>query len=205
MIEFNLTIGPLEPAEVEAGQIHLNRGFIMRHTFRFVPILLLFMLFAACSSIQVSDYSERDPQMIPEQFFDGDLTAHGIVKNRSGKVIRTFTADIKAYWDEEYGTLEEDFIFDDGEKQRRVWKLVRQQEGGYIGTAGDVVGDAEGEISGNSMFLEYVLAVPYKDDTINLSIDDRMYLIEPNILVNESVMRKFGFRVGEIVLVIQKK
>ncbi|PLY01950.1 MAG: DUF3833 domain-containing protein [Desulfuromonas sp.] len=170
-----------------------------------IPIVLFIMVLTACSTIQVSDYSDRSPEMVPELFFDGNLTAHGIVKNRSGKVIRTFTADIKAYWEGDVGTLEEDFIFDDGEEQRRVWKLVRQQDGGYIGTAGDVIGPGEAEIAGNSMFLDYILAVPYKNDTINLSIDDRMYLVEPDILINESEMSKFGFRVGEIVLVIQKK
>jgi len=54
------------------------------------------------------------------------------------------------------------------------------------------------------MFLNYVLAVPYKDGTINIAIYDRMYLVEPNILINESRMTKFGIKVGEIILVIKK-
>jgi len=143
--------------------------------------------------------------MVPEEFFNGDLTAFGIVKNRGGKVIRTFNADIKAYWSGNTGTLEEDFIFDDGEKQRRVWTLKRQEEGHYIGTAGDVIGDAQGSVAGNSMFLKYVLDVPYGDGSIELTIDDRMYLVQTHILINESQMTKFGLRVGEIVLVIVKK
>ena len=54
------------------------------------------------------------------------------------------------------------------------------------------------------MFLKYVLAVPYKNDTINITIDDRMYLVDPGILINESKMTKFGFTVGHILLVIKK-
>jgi hypothetical protein len=54
------------------------------------------------------------------------------------------------------------------------------------------------------MFLKYVLRVPYGDGSIDLSIDDRMYLVTPDLLINESVMRKFGFRVGEILLTIQR-
>ena len=54
------------------------------------------------------------------------------------------------------------------------------------------------------MFLKYTLAVPYKDKTINIKIDDRMYLVEPNTLINESKMTKFGFTVGQIILVIRK-
>ena len=170
-----------------------------------LPLLTLLALLNACSSVNVQEYQDRTPCMVPEEFFNGDLTAFGIVKNRGGKVIRTFNADIKAYWSGNTGTLEEDFIFDDGEKQRRVWTLKRQEEGHYIGTAGDVIGDAQGSVAGNSMFLKYVLDVPYGDGSIELTIDDRMYLLQTHILINESQMTKFGLRVGEIVLVIVKK
>lgn len=163
------------------------------------------LLVSGCSSVKVDDYAGRTPQLKPESFFSGDLTAHGIVKNRSGKVVRYFNAEIKAYWQDNVGTLEEDFTFDDGELQRRVWTLVRQPDGRYIGTAGDVVGQGIAEVAGNSMFLDYVLDLAYGDGRINLTIDDRMYLVAPNILINESVMRKFGLRVGEIVLVIKKE
>ena len=166
---------------------------------------MLTLLFAGCSTIKVTDYEDRLPEMRPETFFNGNLNAHGVVKNRSGKVIRYFNADIKAYWEGTTGTLEEDFIFNDGEKQRRVWTLIRQDDGHYIGTAGDVIGAAQGEVAGNSMFLKYVLRIPYDDDTLDLVVDDRMYLVNPETIVNESEMRKFGLRVGEILLVIRKE
>ena len=54
------------------------------------------------------------------------------------------------------------------------------------------------------MFLDYVLSVPYKGGTIAVRVDDRMYLVTPNTLINESVMRKFGVRVGEILLSIER-
>jgi major membrane immunogen (membrane-anchored lipoprotein) len=176
----------------------------MKIRFNILAICVAFLL-SACGSVQVTDYKDRKPRLDLKTFFDGDLKAYGIVKNRSGKVIRTFKADIVAYWQDERGTLEEDFVFDDGEEQRRVWTLVRQADGSYKGTAGDVIGEADGATSGNSMFLEYILDVPYKDDSIEITIDDRMYLLTPDLLINESVMTKFGFRVGEIVLVIQKE
>ncbi|MEM6484350.1 MAG: DUF3833 domain-containing protein [Pseudomonadota bacterium] len=159
----------------------------------------------ACSSIEVTDYVGASPEFVPNEFFSGDLTASGVVKNRSGKVIRRFTADIVAYWKNGVGTLEEDFVFDDGEVSRRVWTLTPDGVGTYAATAGDVVGTGNARTSGNAMFLDYVLRVPYKDGSIDLKIDDRMYLVTPSILINESVMRKFGFRVGEIVLTIERQ
>ncbi|WOJ94358.1 DUF3833 domain-containing protein [Congregibacter variabilis] len=168
-------------------------------------LLTLLIALSACGSISVEDYAGQAPIFNPQEFFDGDLLARGVLKNRSGLVIRRFSADINAYWRDGVGTLEEDFIFDDGEESRRVWTLTPAGEGRYTATAGDVVGEGVASVAGNAMFLDYVLRVPYGDGDIDLSIDDRMYLLTSDLLINESQMRKFGFRVGEIVLTIEKQ
>jgi hypothetical protein len=171
-----------------------------------VALLLAMTLgLAGCTPVTVQDYADNRPLLVPEEFFQGQLTAHGVIKNRSGKVIRYFNADIKAYWENGIGTLEEDFIFDDGQPERRVWTLTPQADGTYKGTAGDVIGDGQITLAGNSMFLDYVLRIPYNDGTLDLRIDDRMYLVNPTMLINESTMTKFGVRVGEILLVIEKR
>ncbi|EED33181.1 hypothetical protein NOR53_1054 [gamma proteobacterium NOR5-3] len=167
--------------------------------------LALLLTLSACSSISVDDYALEQPTFIPEQFFNGPLLASGVLKDRSGRVIRRFSADINAYWRDGVGTLEEDFVFDDGEESRRVWTLTPDGDGSYTATAGDVVGPGRASVAGNAMFLDYVLRVPYGDRTIDLAIDDRMYLLSHDLLINESQMRKFGFRVGEIVLTIQRQ
>lgn len=172
------------------------------------PVFLLLAMtlgLAGCSPVTVQEYADNRPLLVPEEFFQGQLTAHGVIKDRSGKVIRYFNADIKAYWENGIGTLEEDFIFDDGEPERRVWTLTPQGDGSYTGTAGDVIGDGQITLAGNSMFLDYVLRIPYNDGTLDLRIDDRMYLVNPTMLINESTMTKFGIRVGEILLVIEKR
>ncbi len=166
--------------------------------------LALAALLSACSNISVEDYAGEEPTFEPERFFDGALVARGVLKDRGGEVIRRFTADINAYWTDGTGILEEDFVFDDGEESRRVWTLTPAGDGVYVATAGDVVGEGRASVAGNAMFLDYVLRVPYGDGTIDLKIDDRMYLLTPDVLINESQMRKFGFRVGEIVLSIER-
>ncbi len=170
-------------------------------------LFLLFVLLtglSGCGAVTVDEYANNQPTLVPETFFQGQLTAHGVIKDRGGKVIRYFNADIKAYWQDGIGTLEEDFLFDDGEPDRRVWTLTPTGEGQYVGTAGDVVGEGKISVAGNSMFLDYVLQIPWDDGTLDLRIDDRMYLVNPTTLINESIMTKFGIRVGEILLVISK-
>ncbi len=158
----------------------------------------------ACSGVQVEDYADRQPVLDVEQFFRGDLTAHGVVKDRSGRVIRSFVATIDASWEGGTGTLDEHFVFDDGERQRRVWVLERQAPGRYSASAGDVTGTALLASAGNSMFLEYVLQVPYRGDVIDVTVDDRMYLVSPDVMLNESTLYKFGLRVGSLLLVITR-
>ena len=174
-----------------------------RYKVAFVALGLIFT--SACSSITVDRYADNKPQLVPEKFFDGQLSAHGIVKDRGGQVIRYFSAKIKAYWVDGVGTLDESFVFDDGEKQTRVWKLKPDAEGSYVATAGDVIGEGKLKVAGNSLFLDYVLRIPYGDGTIDLRIDDRMYLVSDKVLLNESIMTKWGFRVGQITLVIEKE
>ena len=156
-----------------------------------------------CSQIKVSAYQKNEPKLVLENFFNGQLSASGILKDRKGLVTRFFNVDIQASWQDGVGTLVEDFIFDDGEKQQRIWTLTKISENKYEAHAADVKRKTTIEVSGNSMFMEYVLIVPYNDSTIDITIDDRMYLVNEHLLINESKMTKFGFSVGEINLVIQ--
>jgi hypothetical protein len=160
-----------------------------------------------CGNASVHElYGDLQPEFIPSTFFDGKLVAYGVVKDRSGKVIRRFTADIQGKWNNDQGTLDETFYFDDGEISKRFWELsVDPDTRSLMGSAGDVVGEAKGHYAGSSLNWKYTLRVPYKKGTIDIAIDDWLYLIDENRLINESVMRKFGFRVGSITLVIESK
>jgi len=167
-------------------------------------IALCGLLLGACAAVSVEDYAGNRPQLVAEEFFNGQLSAHGVVKDRGGKVVRYFSASIDASWHDGIGTLDERFVFDDGERQTRVWTLKPVGDNYYIASAGDVIGDGKMKIAGNSLFLDYVLRIPYDGDTLDLRIDDRMYLVSERVLLNESIMTKFGFEVGRIMLVIQK-
>lgn len=172
---------------------------------RYLCIAGIALLSTACSTVTVNDYSHLKPPMVLDEFFNGSLSAHGVVKDRSGRVIRMFNASIDASWNDGIGTLDEDFIFNDGEQQRRVWQLEQQGDNSYKGTAGDVEGEGKLTLAGNSVFLDYVLKVPYGESTIDVRVDDRMYLVSQEVLINESELTKFGVRVGSLLLVILRQ
>ena len=162
----------------------------------------LALAMSGCSNVTPDDYQGRAPAFEPEAFFNGSLTAHGVVKDFSGKAIRHFNDDIIGCWSAGVGTLDEDFIFDDGEAQKRVWTLTPDGNQAYIGTAGDVVGEGRARWEGNAMFFDYTLRIELEDGPIDVRIDDRMYRVSENVVINESKMRKLGFGVGEILLTI---
>jgi hypothetical protein len=162
----------------------------------------IFML-SSCSATSIDDYAQNSPTLDLHSFFNGSLTAHGVLKDRSGKVSRYFNATINAYWKNGIGTLEERFVFDDGEVQLRTWTLTPNGDS-YSATAGDVIGTGTSQVKGNAMQLNYVLGITYKGSPLQLHVEDWMWQVDNKILLNESTLRKWGFKVGSIQLVIIK-
>lgn len=170
---------------------------------RVVLVSLAFTL-TACTSTEVQEYADNRPELVLETFFDGHLSAHGVLKNRSGKVTRYFTATIESTWERGVGTLVERFEFNDGEIQYRTWVLSPEGEGLYRATAEDVIGSGRAAVSGNALNLEYTLEIDYRDRKLQLNVDDWMWLVDQNTIINQSILRKWGFRVGSIQLTIIK-
>lgn len=101
--------------------------------------------------------------------------------------MRHFNATIKAYWESGQGTLEEKFIFDDGEIQYRTWKLIpnKNNPATFSATAEDVVGAGAGQTAGNAFNSNYILKVKYNDSTIDVTVDGWMWLVdEKPLLIN---------------------
>ncbi len=165
---------------------------------------LLIMSCFSCSKMSPKIYSENSPKMDIRNYFRGDLEAFGILQNRSGKVIKTFTVKMKGSWEGNDGKLEEDFVFSDGKTDHRVWDLKVFDDHNFTGKAGDVVDIANGEQYGNAMRMNYVLTIPVDEKKINVKINDWMYLIDNDSLINISELRKFGFKVATLTIGFKK-
>ncbi len=156
--------------------------------------------------MQIEDFTNKGPEFIPQEYFNGKLTAYGMVKDRSGKIIKTFKGNLVGSWDKNgVGTLDEKFIYDNGEKQTRVWTLTPTGDKTFIGTAGDIVGNAQMIANGNTVMIDYTMRVPYNDSTLDINVKDWLHLQEDGVILNHSKMKKFGFTVGELVITIIKE
>ena len=152
-----------------------------------------------------SDFKDQEPRLVIENFLSGKVKAWGILQNRSGKVIRQFSADLNGKWDGKQLILDEKFIWSDGEIQTRKWTIKKLNENRYEGEASDVVGKAIGYSYGPAFKFEYVLLVPVKSKKIKIKFDDWIFKQDDKIAINRAKMTKFGFTVGELTVMFSKE
>ncbi|MDN3379897.1 MULTISPECIES: DUF3833 domain-containing protein [unclassified Pseudoalteromonas] len=173
---------------------------------RFIAVSLLFActLLVSCAAPDVQHYQDTGPEFNFKQFFNGKLKAYGVVQDFKGELTRKLVVEMNAYWEGNKGTIEEDFVYDDGETQRRVWHITLNDDNTLTGTASDVLGIAQGKSSGSVFHWTYSLVLEVDDSEIEVDFDDWMYLVTQSRLINRTAIDKFGVEVGEVTLVIEK-
>ena len=166
--------------------------------------IILFFFLSSCSEMKPEDYKNTKPIIKIEEYFQGDVKAWGILQGRSGEVKRQFVADMKGEFDGENLILDETFIWNDGEKQKRRWIIKKTGDHTYEGTAPDVVGLAKGVAYGSAFKFEYKLLIPYKDKKIKVKFDDWIFKQDEKTAINKATLTKFGFKVGELTVFFKK-
>lgn len=160
---------------------------------------------AGCASQNLEGYATEKPMLDLAQYFNGTIDAHGMFQDRSGQIVKRFTVVMVCEWKGNEGVLDEAFTYSDGTKERRVWRLTKYADGRYTGTAGDVIGTANGQTRGNAFRWTYTLALPVGGKVYNVDLDDWMYLMDDKVMLNRATMSKFGVRLGEITLSFTKR
>ena len=160
---------------------------------------------AGCASPTPQTYARQTPTLDIQRYFDGTLDAHGMFQDRSGEVIKRFVVVMRCHWQGDKGTLDEDFTYADGTRQKRVWSLTRTGAQTFTATAADVVGVAQGSTAGNALRWNYVLAQPVDGKIINVDMEDWMFLIDDKVMLNRTTMSKFGVNVGSVTLSFRKR
>ena len=165
----------------------------------------LAFLLSGCSGITTDDYAANTPKLDIREYLNGPLEAWGILYDMSGKADKRFHVAMVGAWRGSEGSLQEDFTYSDGKKDQRIWHIHMIDDYNFIATAPDVEGEAKGSQNGNTINLKYTLnAKRDNGDTIALSMDDWMYLMDDHVLINRTKMKKFGLTVGELVITFKK-
>ena len=164
-------------------------------------IFILILLISSCSTkMDIEKFANNQPKLILEEYFSGNTKAWGYFHDRFGNLQRSFTVKINGKWDGKFLILDEDFLYDDGEKQKRVWKIEKISNGKYSGSADDVVGYANGISSGNALNWAYELLLEVKGKKIKVKFDDCMFLHDRGVLINRAEISKFGINLGVVTI-----
>ncbi|WP_171211609.1 DUF3833 domain-containing protein [Ruegeria sp. HKCCA5426] len=163
-------------------------------------------ILASCSAKpRVPKTFLSDRQLNLEEFFEGKTVAYGQFQDILGNVPRRFTVEIEGTWDGETLTLVEDFVYDDGAKEQRIWTLTKTGEDTWTGTAPGVLGTASGVERGDTFNWKYKIDLPVKDGTMRVNFDDWMWLLSDYRLLNRAYVSRYGVRLGEVILFFEKK
>jgi hypothetical protein len=172
-------------------------------------LLLLFgvlgVAFSQYSPVKTDDYNPQSPKLDIRQYLNGNLTASGILLDWKGSVQTHFHVKMKGTWQGNNGTLEEEFLFSNGKTDKRIWTITFKDDANFTAKATDSVGEAIGSQSGNIALMNYVLAVKRDNgSTIDLSLDDRLFLMDEKTLINHTRLKKFGITVAQLIIQFQK-
>ena len=161
---------------------------------------------SACARNNITTLADRTPMLDLPAFFVGQTVAMGIFEDRFGNLRRQFRVVLEGTVDGDVLTLDETFLYDDGEQDFRKWVIRRTGQGNdgevfYEGVAEDITGVAKGVVSGNALNWQYdvVLAIGGRD--VEVHFDDWIYRQHEDVAINRAYVSKFGIEIGSVTIV----
>lgn len=172
----------------------------MLSSLRVALAVMIAALAAACATAPPIPREAAAETFSLERDLAGERIARGEFRSITG-VRRGFTAHLRGAWDGQTLTLVEDFEFDDGERDRKTWRLRRIEPGRYAGAREDVVGEAVGYQDGPAFRLEYDVRLPSSNGAgRKVRFRDVLSLDAEGAVLNRAVVSWFGLRVGSVSL-----
>lgn len=180
------------------------RPHITRRAAFLIPLAAVAVLSGCSGKPSAEDRPLSDRELNIEEFLAGETAAYGQFQTVFGTVVRRFEVDIFGEWNGRTLTLTEDFVYDDGSTERRVWTLRKTGTQTWEGSAPGVVGVAEGVESGDTFNMSYRFDLPVADRKLRVRFDDWMWLVSDDRLLNRAYVSRLGVRIGEVIIAFEK-
>lgn len=169
-----------------------------------LPLLLCAAMFCICVDVVAGrglspeHFVASAPRLDPMRYFDGHTHSWGVIENRSGEPSSTFRAAMLGIRNGDALTITQDFTFDDGRKQQRIWRIRQIDEHRFDATSSDVIGVATGYAYGNTFRWEYTLQLKPGNALTRVHMKHWMYLSDDgDMMINRVIISKLGIIVGE--------
>ncbi len=159
----------------------------------FAAVLPATLLLSGCETMKLDDFQDRSPKLDLYDYFSGSSRAWGLFEDRFGNVRRQFTVDIEGRVENGALVLEEDFEYDDGKRDRRVWTITRDGDDGYVGRAADVLAEAAVASLATPSTGAMRWICPWRS-TWRVVFDDWMFLQPDGVLINRARRRSSDWK-----------
>lgn len=167
---------------------------------------LMAVMLSGCLSARHASFEGALPALELSRYFDGCVVGWGVIDNWRGEPASRFKVHIDGAIDAQGRlVLDEQFVYDDGSRSTRLWRIQQTGPHQYSGTAADVEGEASGKVVGNTLRWKYRLRVPRGGSEIVLTVDDWLRLQPDGVLLNYSLLKKFGLTVGKVSIAFQQR
>ena len=140
-----------------------------------------------------------------EKFFTGKVLANGYMVffypiKRIKKVKVLFSGSIK----NNILALEESYYEDNIKTSTRNWYFEKLSNHEYIVSEKNIIHPFKLIIKNNSLEMNYKFKTQFKNFKFNVRVNDQMYLIKKNTIINRTIVSKFYVPVAETLLLYTK-
>ena len=139
------------------------------------------------------------------QFLAGRTIAYGVFQDRFGRVRRSFKVMVFGRWAGPVFLLDEAFVYDDGERETRQWRVTKGESGRFTATCTDCIGTAKGWSDANSSHMRYGFRLRLKSRSLAVKFDDRIIRVDRHLAINRAKVTKWGFTLGEVMIVFERQ
>lgn len=167
-------------------------------------VAITLTILAGCSGMKAEQFAKATPPLELFDYFEGQTKAWGIFEDRFGNLRRQFEVTIDGKVEGDTLILDENFVYRDGETDRRVWTIQREGAHQYSGTADDVVGAAEGVHYGNALNWRYDMDLKVGENVWRVAFDDWLYRQPGGVIINRATVTRWGFTIGTVTLFFKK-
>ena len=177
---------------------------------RRLALVTFFALGACTGKPSLDDPALSDRELNLEEFFLGETVAKGQFQDIFGTVRRRFDVTIDGDWDGSTLTLTEDFVYEDGSTEQRVWTLTKTGPDSWKGAALGTIGVATGQERGNTFNWRYTIDLPVpsadgETETIRATFDDWMWLMADDRVFNRAYIQRYGIDIGDVAIWFEKR
>ncbi len=143
-------------------------------------------------------------KFVPENYFTGSIEATGVFVDRFGVIRRRFNVSIIGSKKDNGFSLDEYFLFDDGEQEIRKWEIEKIDHETYVGKCEDVCGEAIGKLCNSILNWQYHFNLKMFNHKIKVKFEDIMVQQTPSIMLNNAKIKKCGLLLGQVFISFNK-